>query len=85
VLEPPPWFAAACIFALAALTFVPISFVHPLRVRRLRWLNIALLAAWGALALVTLAYDLAPGPYVAAALTLIAVYFLTAGIFRKAA
>jgi phosphatidylcholine synthase len=84
VLEPPPWVAAACIFALAALTFAPIKFVHPLRVKRLRTLNIALLVAWGALALITLARDLSPGPYVTLPLTLIAVYFLIAGIFRRA-
>ena len=54
VLEPPPWLAAAGVAALAVLTFVPIRFVHPLRVKRLRALNIALLGAWGALALLTL-------------------------------
>ena len=85
VLEPPPWLAAAGVFALAVLTFAPIRFVHPLRVKRLRTLNIVLLAAWGALALVTLVQDLAPGPYVTIPLTLIAVYFLIAGIFREAA
>ena len=85
VLEPPPWLAAAGVFALAVLTFAPIRFVHPLRVKRLRTLNIVLLAAWGALALVTLVKDLAPGPYVTIPLTLIAVYFLIAGIFREAA
>jgi len=85
VLEPPPWLAAAGVFALAVLTFAPIRFVHPLRVKRLRTLNIVLLAAWGVLALVTLVKDLAPGPYVTIPLTLIAVYFLIAGIFREAA
>ena len=85
VLEPPPWLAAAGVLVLAALTFAPIRFVHPLRVKRLRALNIALLAAWGVLALVTLAKDLTPGPYVSVPLTMIAVYFLIAGIFREAA
>lgn len=85
VLEPPPWLAAAGVFALAVLTFAPIRFVHPLRVKRLRTLNLALLAIWGVLALVTLVKDLVPGPYVTIPLTLIAVYFLIAGIFREAA
>ena len=85
VLEPPPWIAAAALVGLAVLTFAPISFLHPLRVRRLRTLNIALLGAWGALALLTLAADLAPGPYVTVPLTIIGVYFLIAGAFRKAA
>ena len=36
LLEPPPWLAAAMIAALAVLTFAPIKFLHPLRVKRLR-------------------------------------------------
>ena len=32
LLEPPPWLAAAMIAALAALSFAPIKFLHPLRV-----------------------------------------------------
>jgi phosphatidylcholine synthase len=85
VLAPPPWLAAAGVLGLASLTFVPIRFVHPLRVKRLRAFNIALLAAWGMLALAALAKDLAPGPYVSVPLTMIAIYFLIAGIFREAA
>ena len=38
------------IAALAVLTFVPIRFLHPLRVKHVRVLNIALLAAWAVLA-----------------------------------
>jgi len=84
VLEPPPWLAAVGVFGLAALTFAPLSFIHPLRVKRLRILNIALLALWGVLALITLAHNLTPGPYVTVPLMLIAIYFLVAGIFREA-
>jgi phosphatidylcholine synthase len=85
LLEPPPWIAAFALLALAVLTFAPIRFVHPLRVKRLRALNIALLCAWAALALVAVIYNLAPGPYVTWPLSAIGVYFLIAGIFRKAA
>jgi len=84
VLMPPPWIAAGAIAALAALTFVPIRFVHPLRVRHLRWLNIALMAAWAVLALITVLADLSPGPYVVAGLSVIALYFLGAGLLRRA-
>jgi phosphatidylcholine synthase len=84
VLEPPPWLAAAAVAILTALTFVPIRFVHPLRVKRLRILNIALIAAWGVLALITLVKNLAPGPYVTIPLAVIAGYFLIAGLFREA-
>jgi phosphatidylcholine synthase len=84
VLEPPPWLAAAAVAVLAALTFAPIRVVHPLRVKRLRPLHVALIGAWGALALITLANNLAPGPYVTIPLTIIAIYFLMAGLFREA-
>jgi phosphatidylcholine synthase len=84
VFQPPPWLSASGIFVLAALTFVPIPFVHPLRVKRLRVLNITLLGAWGALALLTLASDLQPGPYVSVPLAAIAIYFLGAGLLRGA-
>src|SRR5258707_3020486 len=36
LLKPAPWLAAAIIVVLAALTFVPVKFVHPMRVLRLR-------------------------------------------------
>jgi phosphatidylcholine synthase len=85
VLEPPEWIAAGALFALAALTFAPISFVHPLRVKRLRRLNIALIAAWSLLALWTVLHNLAPGPFATFPLAGIAVYFLIAGIFREPA
>ncbi len=84
VLEPPPWLAAAAVAMLTALTFAPIRFVHPLRVKRLRIFNIALIVAWGVLALITLAKNLAPGPYITIPLAVIAGYFLIAGLFREA-
>jgi phosphatidylcholine synthase len=84
VLEPPPWLAAAAVAILTALTFAPIRFVHPLRVKRLRAVNIALIGAWGVLALITLVKNLAPGPYVTIPLAIIAGYFLIAGLFREA-
>lgn len=84
VLMPPPWIAALAIVALAALTFVPIRFVHPLRVRHLRWLNIALMVVWAALALIAILANLEPGPYVVYGLSAIALYFLGAGLLRRA-
>ncbi len=51
VLQPSEWVAAAIVAALAILTFAPIKFLHPLRVQRLRRLNIGLLVLWAALAL----------------------------------
>lgn len=85
LLEPEPWAATGVILALAALTFAPLRFVHPLRVRQGRIVNIGLLVAWAALAIVALVYDLEPGPYVVVVLSVIALYFLVAGLLRRAA
>jgi phosphatidylcholine synthase len=85
LLEPPPWVAAGVIAALAASSFAPIRFVHPLRVRHWRVLNIALLVAWVLLALLAILLNLEPGPYVTWPLAAIAVYFLIAGLLRRRA
>jgi phosphatidylcholine synthase len=85
LLEPPEWASAAMVAALAVLTFLPIKFLHPLRVRRLRVLNVALLAVWVALAFFAVVYNLAPGPYVIWPLVVIALYFLIAGLLRTPA
>ena len=83
VLAPPPWVATVMIAALAVLTFVPIRFVHPLRVKHLRLLNIALMAVWAALALLAIIQNLEPGPYVTLPLSAIAIYFFIAGVLRR--
>lgn len=80
--KPAPEIAFAIVIVLCIMTFVPVPFLHPFRVRRLRYVTLALLAAWTALAAVALAYDLSPPRAVLLALLLIAVYFLGAGIFR---
>ena len=85
LLEPPAWAAAAVIAALCVLTFVPIRFVHPLRVKHLRVLNIGLMALWSVLALYAIIKNLEPGPYVVLPLVGIAVYFLLAGFLRRPA
>jgi len=80
VLQPSEWIAAAIVAALAVLTFAPIKFLHPLRVQRLRRLNIGLLVVWAALALLTVIDDLSPAPYVTWGLALIAIYFFASGL-----
>jgi phosphatidylcholine synthase len=54
-----------------------------MRVARLRAFNIALLAVWGVLALITLARNMAPGPWITGALCAIAVYVIGAGVLRR--
>jgi phosphatidylcholine synthase len=80
LLRPAPVGAAASVALFAVLTFVPIRFVHPLRVRRLRRVTVALLTLWAALALAAVKQGLAPEPWIAAALCLIAGYFFVIGL-----
>jgi phosphatidylcholine synthase len=82
LLRPAPVPAAVSVAALVVLTFVPFPFIHPLRVRRYRAFNLAVLALWAALAVAAIALDLMPPAWVTVALCLIAVYVVCAGYFR---
>jgi phosphatidylcholine synthase len=82
LVRPDPNLALALVIVLCALTFVPVRFVHPLRVEHHRPLNLALLALWGVLGVVSLVYDLAPPATVTYGLVAIALYFLIAGLVR---
>jgi phosphatidylcholine synthase len=83
LLRPAPWLAAAIVVALAALTFVPFKFVHPMRVVRLRAITISALMLWSLLALIAILADLDPGPWVAGALAVIGLYFLGVGLTEQ--
>ena len=84
LLKPPPWLGAAAIVALAATTFAPIHFVHPVRVPRWRRLNLAALVLWAVLALFALKQNLDPPAWVGAALAALATYFVIVGVIRGA-
>ena len=83
LLKPAPWLGALAVIVLAAATFAPIHFVHPIRVPRWRLPNLAALALWIALAAMALAQNLNPPAWVAAALAAIAVYFVMIGLLRR--
>jgi phosphatidylcholine synthase len=83
VLRPGPWVTGVTIAALAVLTFVPIVFVHPFRVVRLRALSAALLAVALVLVVAAIARDLAPGPWVTGGLCGIGLYYIGAGLLRR--
>jgi phosphatidylcholine synthase len=84
LLKPAPWIGAVAITMLAAATFAPIYFVHPVRVPRWRTFNLAALALWALLALLALERNLEPPTWVGAALVAIAIYFVIVGLLRGA-
>jgi phosphatidylcholine synthase len=83
LIRPNPWISAAAILGLAVLTFVPIRFLHPFRVTRLRLLNVALLVLWSILAALALYRDMMPGPWIIAGLCGIGLYFFSIGFLRR--
>lgn len=83
LVRPQPFVAALVILLFAALTFVPVPFVHPLRVKRWRPVTIVLLALWALLALFATLENLFPPAWVTIALCAIAVYFLLAGLVAR--
>jgi phosphatidylcholine synthase len=83
LLKPAPWFATLAVLVLAAATFAPIYFVHPVRVPRWRMVNLVALVLWAALAIFALAQHLDPPGWVVAALAAIAIYFVIVGLLRS--
>jgi phosphatidylcholine synthase len=83
LLKLPGLIAAAIVVALAALTFAPVHFIHPVRIARLRMLTMAALASWALLALVAVWRNLAPNSWITAMLCVLAIYFVGIGFLRR--
>jgi phosphatidylcholine synthase len=82
LIRPPPLLGLAFVAALIAATFMSFPFIHPMRVRRHRAFNIALLVLWGVLALAAVILDLRPPAWITAVLCAIGLYVVCAGYFR---
>jgi phosphatidylcholine synthase len=76
LLHLPPAISSLGIAILIALTFAPFHVLHPIRVVRLRWLTLWLLAAWAVLAIYALAYDFNVGAPIIAGLCAVAAYIV---------
>ena len=76
LLHMPPVLSTLFIAVLIALTFAPFHVLHPIRVVRLRWLTLWLMAIGAVLAIYTLAYDFNVSAPIAAALCAIALYVI---------
>jgi phosphatidylcholine synthase len=79
---PPAWLALAVILVATALMFLPVVFVHPVRVRRWRGLTMAMLGVWALAAAATLWQGMAPDAWGKAGLGLAACYFVGLGLAR---
>lgn len=74
LLHLPPVLSTLGIAALIALTFAPFHVLHPVRVVRLRWLTLWLVAVWALLAIYTLVFDFNVGAPIIVGLCAIAAY-----------
>ena len=83
LLQPPPVAASVAIALLIVLTFVPFRVIHPVRVQRWRWFNLALIAIWAGLAGWTIFKDFEVGWLVQIALCSIALYVLFADFVMR--
>jgi phosphatidylcholine synthase len=79
LIRPAPWFALLIVVAFSALTFAPFKFLHPIRVKRFRALNVTAVLIGSMLAIGALIYELHPAMWVTAGLLLIGLYFLVVG------
>jgi phosphatidylcholine synthase len=79
LIRPAPWFALLIVIAFSVLTFMPFKFLHPIRVKRFRALNVTAVLIGSMLAIGALIYELHPAMWVTAGLLLIGLYFLVVG------
>jgi phosphatidylcholine synthase len=76
LLHLPPALSSLGVIVLIASTFAPFHVVHPIRVVRLRWLTLSLIAIWAVLAVIALAGDFDVGAPVTIGLCAIAAYIV---------
>jgi phosphatidylcholine synthase len=80
----PQWITLLIIAVCAVLTFTGVEFVHPIRVKRLRPLTLAMAAVWAVLALAGLWANLQPATWIVVAFALANAYFAVIGAYLQA-
>lgn len=73
-LSPPGWFTYSVLVALVMLTFVPMHWVHPTRVKRLRAVTLSITAAWSIAAIAAIWHGFPPPLWTQVILVIAAVY-----------
>ena len=83
VIEPGEWVSFGVVVAAAVLTFLPISFLHPVRVVRLRKLNLAIFMLWCGFGVAAIVQAMDAHPYVKAGIAVTGIYlFVIGGIMQ---
>ncbi|WP_210209661.1 phosphatidylcholine synthase [Aureimonas flava] len=76
---PNEWTAFVFVLLCSATTFLPIKFLHPVRVVRLRALNLAMLAVWCLLGILAMVYAFDSPLWLRAGILLSALYLFSIG------
>ena len=82
VFGTPAWLTVTIALSLTAMQFLPVVFVHPVRVRRWRNFTLGMLGLWSVAAFLALLQGLKPDLWIKAVLLVGAVYFLGLGLLR---
>jgi phosphatidylcholine synthase len=83
VIEPGEWISFAVVLIAALLTFLPLNFLHPVRVQRLRPLNLGIFLGWCALSAYALLMDMNPSEFVQIAIAILSIYLFCVGIVMQ--
>ena len=79
VYDLPAWANIGIIVVLTAATFLPVHFIHPVRVRRWWGLTMTVAVAWSTAAIATLYFGLRPPSWLAWVLGLSTLYLILVG------
>lgn len=75
-LTPAPWFTYTALLICVFFTFIPIRWVHPVRVERLRLLTLVMTAAWSIAAIYAVWHGFPPPLWTQVVLVTAAIYFV---------
>jgi phosphatidylcholine synthase len=78
-LRPGEWVSFGVVVAIALLTFAPVNFLHPVRVVRLRMINLPVFLVWCALGAVSLLFQMEPPLFVKLLLGATSIYLFVIG------
>ncbi len=79
IVEPGEYAAFATVVLFAILSFVPVNFLHPVRVKRLRNLNLSIFMVWCLFAAIALMYNLDVPDWVKIAVAVTSIYLSSIG------
>ena len=79
VIEPGEWVSFGVVVAAGILTFLPINFLHPVRVARLRPLNLGVTLLWCAFGVIALIQHMTSPLWVKVGIAVTGIYLLVIG------